>query len=827
MMQADKSTQIFGYKYRQNSFLYDVKREVYNEEAFQQDYRKKSSSSGNIDIENSIGHEVLCRCSWHRFLRCILTLFPFLEWMCLYRFKDWLLGDLLAGLSVALVQVPQGLILNLLTRQLIPPLNIAYAGFCSSVIYVIFGSCRQMSIGPFFLVSGLMTNVLKEKPFNNGHLITGTFVKNDFSDPVYIAAYEESLNIVAATTLLTGLFQFLMGILCVGFIATYLPEVAMSAYLAAVALHVVLSQLTCVFGIAISFHAGPFAFFYNIINYCVSLSKANSTSILLFITAAVALRINKCIRISFNHYPIEFPMELLLILGFTALGNNLNMATETNRTFVDMIPFSFTFPRLPDLSIVHKVVLQSMSLSLVSSFLLIYLGKKFARRHNNKANSNQDLIAIGLCNVIGSCFRSFVFTGALSRTIIQDKSGGRQQFASLVGAGVMLLLMEKVGHIFYDLPNAVVAAVTLCNVLPYLETVYNLPILWKQDLYHFVIWMMTFISTIFLGLDVGLLVSLFFSFFIITVHSHRTEIQRLGLIRNTNIYRNINDYREAMNIPGVKIFQCLNAITFINVYQLKQILLKEVGMVRVPLKEEEIFSLFNRRDNLDQGKLFKCTCNCEEQEPPPRISYIERFENKLNSDSSSFNLIRCSCLDSLTSNQSVSDNQDEQVPYVMSSSSQRHQGDNYEEVEEGWPSSSPQKKTSPSQPDTAESLERSVSVTHYSDRPSQPSIHTIILDFSMVHYVDWHGLIILRQMCNAFHNANVLVLITGCHSSVIRELEMKNFFDYGITKAQLFLTLHDAVLFSLLKKFPDSSDLSLNESETVIRETYSETNEVG
>ena len=47
-------------------------------------------------------------CSWHKFLRCMLTIFPFLEWMCLYRFKDWLLGDLLAGMSVGLVQVPQG-----------------------------------------------------------------------------------------------------------------------------------------------------------------------------------------------------------------------------------------------------------------------------------------------------------------------------------------------------------------------------------------------------------------------------------------------------------------------------------------------------------------------------------------------------------------------------------------------------------------------------------------------------------------------------------------------------------------------------------------------
>lgn len=114
-------------------------------------------------------------------------------------------------------------------------------------------------------------------------------------------------------------------------------------------------------------------------------------------------------------------------------------------------------------------------------------------------------------------------------------------------------------------------------------------------------------------------------------------------------------------------------------------------------------------------------------------------------------------------------------------------------------------------------------------------------------------------MCNAFQNANILVLISGCHgeypspyeravctlgavllrhlilcvfwvwfvASVVREFERNDFFDAGITKAQLFLTLHDAVLFALSRKFPESSELSVDESETVIQETYSETDKVG
>ncbi|MEJ1270971.1 solute carrier family 26 member 8 [Cricetulus griseus] len=733
-MQSERSIQNLGSRFRQIPFVYDVKRNVYNEENFQQEHRRKAATSGNVDINvTTFKHHVQCRCSWHKFLRCMLTVFPFLEWMCLYRFKDWLLGDLLAGLSVGLVQVPQGLTLSLLTRQLIPPLNVTYAAFCSSVIYVIFGSCHQMSIGPFFLVSALLINVLKDRPFNNGHLILGTFVKDDFSQPTFYVNYNGSLSVVASMTFLTGVIQLSMGMMGMGFVATYLPEAAISAYLAAVALHIILAQMTCVFGIMISFHAGPISFFYNIINYCIALPKANSTSILLFLTAVVALRINKCIRISFNRYPIEFPMELFLILGFSILTNKISMATESSKMLVNMIPYSFVFPETPDFGILPTIILQAISLSLVSSFLIVSLGKKIANLHNYRINSNQ------------------------------------------------------------------------------------------------VVWMVTFSSVIFLGLDVGLLISLAFAFFIITVRSHRTKILVLGQIPNTNIYRNVNDYREVLLIPGVKILQCCNSITFVNVYSLKHKLLKEVSMVKIPLKEEEIFTLFNESyTSLSENKICRCFCDCEELEPETRIVYIERFENKQEHDQSSVNLIRCSYLGNGTMTEESTS--EEQVPHTVSSTSQKNLGQSYEDTDKIWLSSNPSRNSSLPPPEGSESLAQSRSrsiIIPYSDTSMAPSIHTIILDFSMVHYVDNEASVVLRQMCNAFYNANILVLISGCHTSVVKSFEKNDFFDEGIRKAQLFLSLHDAVLFALSRKMPEPSELSMDATDTVIQENYSESDKVG
>ncbi|KAB1261469.1 Testis anion transporter 1 [Camelus dromedarius] len=849
MMQPERSFQGFGSRFRQNSFPYDVKRDVYNEENFQQEHRRKTASSGNVDIDiTTFSHHVQCRCSlplshscsWHKFRRCMLTVFPFLEWMCFYRFKDWLLGDLLAGISVGLVQLPQG---------------------------------------SFFLVSALMINVLRIYPFNSGRLVLGTFIRDDFSNLSFFEGYNKSLSVVASTTLLTGIIQLSMGMLGFGFIVTYLPEAVISAYLAATALHIMLSQLTCIFGIMISFNSGPVSFVYNIINYCIGLPKANSTSILLFLTAVVALRINRCIRISVNQYPIEFPMEVFLILGFTAFASKINMATENSKMLIDMIPYSFLFPETPDLSMLTAVILESFSLAVVSSSLLVFLGRKIAIFHNYDVNSNQDLIAIGLCNVVSSFFRSYVFTGAVIRTVIQDKSGGRQQFASLVGAGVMLLLMVKVGRFFYELPNAVLAGIVLSNALPYLETVYNLPNLWRQNQYDCVsvdalaeiAWMVTFISAIFLGLDVGLLVSVAFTFFIITVQSHRyfvlgnrklaiarqgnfdlkanaftfrTKILLLGQIPNTNIYRSIHDYREVrIHITPTPLpkrwgykhswGEDLPVLQFHHIC--KRLLPKaqvvkdpsytfQIEMVRVPLTEEEVYALFSQsEDGSQQQKICRCFCNCDELEPRPRVVYTERFESKRDKYSSSINLIRCSRFESMNTNQSMSD---EQVPYTTSSISQENPIPNYEDVEKVWPSDNSSRLFS-TLPEASESQVRDRPPMPYLASSLQPLIHTIILDFSMVHLVDSQASVVLRQMCNAFQNANILVLIAGCHSSVVRAFEKNDFFDASITKAQLFLTLHDAVLFALSRKLPEPSELSMDESETVIQETHSETDKNG
>uniref|UniRef100_A0A6I8N1L5 STAS domain-containing protein n=1 Tax=Ornithorhynchus anatinus TaxID=9258 RepID=A0A6I8N1L5_ORNAN len=801
----------FGSRNRARKYIYNVRRDVYNEENFQREHKRRPSSV-NVDIHiTTVRHRVQCRCSWRKFRRIVLMLFPFLNWVCVYRLRDWLLGDVLAGLNVGLIQIPQGLAIALLTRLLIPPLNVFYSTFCCSMLYVIFGTSHHVSVGSFFLVSALMAPVLQGIMFNSGNLLVGNFTKVNFTDPEFMQNYNQALSMMATLTFLTGAIQLLLGFFCLGFITKYLSETIMNAYLAATALHMMVSQLCYIFGFVIHFHTGPLAFFYNMLDYCIGLPKANSTSILLFLICLVTLRVNKCIKISFKGYPIEFPMEFILIVSFTVIASQIHLSAETSKTVIEMIPSSFLNPAVPDMTLLNSVIVNAFSLAIVSYFLLIFVGRRFASFHNYNINCNQELIAIGLCNILSAFFQSFVFTCAIARTVIQEKSGGRQQFAALIGAVLMLLLVLKFDYLFYELPNAVLAGIILSNVLPLLGSVLDLPSLWKQDVYDFMIWIVTFVAVICLGLDIGLAVAMMFTFFIISVRSHRTKILILGQIPDTNIYRSFTDYKEVTHIPGLKIFQCCSSISFVNIGNFKRILLREVDLKALPLAEEEMRDLFYETEsNSNSSRDFKCGCNCEEPEPPPRISFTERLKNRSQTDSSSsINLVHCSRYESGTPSWPRSESHTPGPGNLPLPRSSRAPVPQKEEVERIWIPSSQSGLTS-------------------EETPSDNQAFNSHDNFSMVHFVDLQASKTLRQVtgreqiCNAFHNIDVLVLISGCHPSVVRSFERNDFFDSGISKAQLFLSLHDAVLFAVARRYSKISEVSLEESSEIVQETYPE-----
>ncbi|KAF7244513.1 Testis anion transporter 1, partial [Varanus komodoensis] len=501
----------------------------------------------------------------------------------------------------------------------------------------------------------------------------------------------------------------------------------MNAYLTAAALHVVISQLSVIFGIVIDFHSGPLAFFYNLVYYCMGLPKASSTSILLFLLSLLMLRVSKCIKITYKHYPVEFPMEFFFgrdlkaqfdskIIIFTILRSQTQLDAESSKQVFQMAPDRFLHPTFPDLSKLSKIILHASSLAIVSYFLLIFVGKKYANIHNYHIRHTQ--------------------------------------LAALIGISLMLVAVLKFGSLFQYPPNAVSAAIVLVNMFPFLEKFMDVPFLWRQDKYDFGIWIVTFLAVICLGLDIGLGIAMGFAFFIISVRSHRMKMLTLGQIPNTNIYRSFSDYCEAMEIQGVKIFQCCASISSANMKHFKAFILQKMDMKAVPLDEHEMRALISVSMSSVKGKNkdLNCACVCDPPEPLPRVPYTEKLLRRIHTANESFSSSSLAWV-RWTRNEKRYPSDTECIH--ISGARERATGHDFvkrrEELNKLWLCSEPP-------------LTRSTTQLYPLDsEPATYVIHTIILDFSMVHFVDLQASYLLRELCHVFQNIGITILIAACH----------------------------------------------------------------
>uniref|UniRef100_A0A8B9C6N3 Solute carrier family 26 member 8 n=1 Tax=Anser brachyrhynchus TaxID=132585 RepID=A0A8B9C6N3_9AVES len=786
--------------------VYRAQREMQTEKHFEAFLERNLPSTlhGDLQIPQQ-NRRLHCRFSRGRFRKFIRKTFPVLNWLFSYQFREWILRDLHAGLNVGMFQIPQGLLGIWLTRLPLPMVNCFLSTFCCSMLYVIFGTSHHISVGSFSILNLVVKNILKSFNFNETLFFNGSV--DNFSDPTLPKGYMEALTLTASVTFLTGIIQLLLGCFCLGFVTKYLPKTLVDAYLTAAALHVIVSQFIFIFGVMLDFHKGPRDIFCDIFHYFRALPKANATSTLLFSLSLPVLWISKCISVTYKHSPIAFPMELLLIITGTIISNRIHVYAESSSAVVSKIPQRLLPPTMPDLPNLSKIIMPAFSLAIVSCFLLVFIGERYASLHNYSISSSQELIAVGLCNICSSFFKSFAISCAISGTVIQEKTGGRTQLAAMIGATIMLVIALKLGYFFQMIPNGVLAAIVVFNMLPFLQKFLDIPTLWRQDKYHLVIWLGTFAAVLRLGLDVGLAIALALAFFIISIRSHRMKMLELGQIPNMNIYRSLSVYRAATEIEGVKIFQCCSSISFANMNSFKNYLLRKMDMKAVPLDQSEMraFVSASSSDTSLESKDFKCSCVCDQPLPPPRIPYtaklVKRSHTGSASSSSSVNLVRWSKNgDRHNSKALLVGTADAQLPSPGTNTGVKTE----KKEDEG-------KGASPLAGSAIDNSSVQLGQEERSVHLPCP-VHTIILDFSMVQFVDLQGSDLLKEIFHMFHDTGITVLIAGCHPSVIAALEKNDFFVRGVTKGMFFLTLHDAVLAALEKhQKPDGLQLSSKE----------------
>lgn len=456
---------------------------------------------------------------------------PIAAWLPHYSKDQWK-GDLSAGLTVGVMLIPQGMAYAMIAG--LPPIYGLYASTIPILLYAIFGTSRQLAVGPVAMVSLLTAAGI-------GAMAEG--------------GTETYIQLAITVAFLVGAMQFLLGLFRMGFIVNFLSHPVVSGFTSAAALIIGIGQLKHLMGVKLPeshhVHEILIAAFQNA-------GDTNLTALGIGLAGIAIIlgikRINKAIPGQL--LAVIFGILTVWIFG---LGEQIKIVGE--------VPGGLPSFSLPTFSLeTWQALLPTvLTIALVSFMESIAVAKAIQAKHKNyKIDANQELIGLGLANLGGSFFQSFPTTGGFSRTAVNDQAGAKTGMASIISAGLIVLTLLFLTPLFYYLPNAILSSVIMVAVFGLID--FKEPLhLWHSNRTDFAMLIATFIATLSLGIEQGIAVGVVLSLVMLIYRTTRPHVAVLGRIPGTGIYRNIERFEKAEQRADVLVLRFDAQLYFANI----------------------------------------------------------------------------------------------------------------------------------------------------------------------------------------------------------------------------------------------------------------------
>lgn len=457
---------------------------------------------------------------------------PSLEWIKSYD-KTMLRGDLAAGLTVGVMLIPQGMAYAMIAG--LPPIYGLYASTIPLIIYALLGTSRQLAVGPVAMVSLLTAAGV-------GTLADG--------------GTAEYITLAITLALMVGIIQFLLGVFRLGFLVNFLSHPVISGFTSAAALIIGLSQLKHLLGVSIPRSSKIHEILMN------SVEKLGDVHLP---TLAIGIG-GIAIIILLKKYLKRLPGQLVAVLMGIVVVSLFGLADQGVKIVGDIpqgLP-SFEVPRLES-SALQSLLPIALAISLVSFMESIAVAKAIQLKHRDyKIIPNQELISLGLSNVMGSFFQSYPVTGGFSRTAVNDQAGAKSGMASIISAILIVLTLLFLTPLFYNLPQAILASVIMVAVFGLID--FKEPMhLWHSDKTDFMMLIVTFIATLTLGIEEGIAIGVILSLVMVIYRSSQPHMAVLGKLPGTEVYRNINRFSDLETREDVLIVRFDADLYFANI----------------------------------------------------------------------------------------------------------------------------------------------------------------------------------------------------------------------------------------------------------------------
>ncbi|XP_030063663.1 solute carrier family 26 member 6 [Microcaecilia unicolor] len=714
-------------------------------------------------------------------------MFPVLRWLPHYPTREWLVGDLISGLSVGIVQLPQGLAYSMLAG--LPPVFGLYTSFYPVFVYFLFGTSRHISVGTFAVICVMIGSVTESLAPNQDFILPGNGTLLDTA-----ARNKARVELASALTFLVGLFQCFLGLVKFGFVVTYLSDPLVSGYTTASAIHVTVSQLKNIFGFQISQKTQPLSLIYTLRTIFTSLPETNIGTLITSIISLAALFVVKFMNEKFcSKFLMPIPIELIMLIISTGISYGLSLQEKFGIEIVGEIPVGFRLPVVPETSLFGKLVGHSFAIAVVGYAITISLGKLFAVKHGYKVDSNQELVALGLSNFVGSFFQCFAISSSVSRSLVQESTGGNSQVASAVSCCIIFIILLRAGELFQDLPRAVLAAVVVVNLKGIFKQFGDIFVLWRCNRTDLLIWLVTFTATLLLNMDMGLIVSIMFALFTVIFRTQISHYSTLGQIPGTDIYRDVAKYKQAKELAGVKIFHSSTTVYFANAELYAEALKRKCGFDIDKLIEKKKKAI-KRQKRMQK----KARMQAKDVEAGQMTGYDNSGFVDTETETSSRTMTQTGwTIQVFICRHLLCYLPEKEHPEITPVPNPQYTAGILLGMQEerGFAAVISETVTCPETQAKAMQETTSEEPTLDSLGLEKPNFHSLILDFASINFVDTVCIKVLKNIFRDFREIEVNVYLVGCHASIINQLERGNFFSKTITKDQLFVSVHDAITY--------------------------------
>ncbi|KAI8055465.1 sulfate transporter family-domain-containing protein [Syncephalis plumigaleata] len=497
-------------------------------------------------------------------LSTIQRIVPIVGWLPNYNWKRQGIPDLISGLTLATIVVPQSMAYAMLAG--LPPVYGLYTSAVPVIIYACLSTSRHMNAGTFALTSLLLGQAVSQymmsqyKDDKRSLLLLSPLTSLDESDDD-----SEYIHIALMLSFLVGIVQLIMSLLRIGrYSDRLMPSSFITAFTTASAFHICTSQLRNLFGLVIPDESRTFAGLLHTWRYVLMhwrnihlptmligvsalilmlllnqlerkrrLWRQQSSSSLLsshLSSNAIHRRIGRHLdettsllrdsggisirrasmisRISEQLVDLPIPDVLLTIVIAILLSSLLNWKEHYGIAVVGHVPtglppVSLPFSIFDSWMTIRSLLWPAIIIASIGAVISLSIAKTFAHQFDYTINENQELLATGLASIVGACFSSYLTCGSLTRSAVTATTGGKTQIVSMICVVVVVLSLLWLAPLFYSLPRTVLAAVILLACRSLLQQLQQVQTLWSSDRKAWSIWMITFMSVFLLDVQWG------------------------------------------------------------------------------------------------------------------------------------------------------------------------------------------------------------------------------------------------------------------------------------------------------------------------------------